>query len=109
MANSETIRHVQIKADRHTEGRYNLTNVNGIHSQIEKFMPESAERVPTTKYRNQYMTLFIWQWLHKDLSLDEKVSLFKRTIADSWEDYKESYNSIKNRSLDITPRVNSLM
>ena len=46
LAKSENIRHVQIKADKHTEGRYNLANVNGIHSQIEKFMPESAERIP---------------------------------------------------------------
>ena len=42
LAKSENIRHVQIKADKHTEGRYNLANVNGIHSQIEKFMPKSA-------------------------------------------------------------------
>lgn len=67
-------------------------------------MTESAERVPATKYLNQYMALFIWQWLHKGLSLDEKVILLKRTIAVSWEDYKESYNSIKNRLLDINTK-----
>lgn len=57
LAKSEKISHVQIKADKHTEGRYNLANVNGIHSQIEKFIPESAERIPATKYLNQYMAL----------------------------------------------------
>lgn len=101
LANSENIRYVQIKADKHTEGRYNLANVNGILSQIEKFMPESVERIPATKYLNQYMVLFIWQWLHKGLSLDEKVILLKRTLADSWDDYKESYENIKTRPLDI--------
>lgn len=104
LADSEQIKHIQIKADRHTEGRYNLANVNGIHSQIEKFMPESAERIPATKYLNQYMALFIWQWLHKGLSLDEKVILLKRTLADSWDDYKESYDSIKSRPLDINTK-----
>lgn len=104
LASNENIQHVQIKADKHTEGRYNLANVNGIHSQIEKFMPESAERIPATKYLNQYMALFIWQWLHKGLSLDEKVILLKRTLADSWDDYKESYESIKTRPLDINTK-----
>ena len=104
LAKSENIRHVQIKADKHTEGRYNLANVNGIHSQIEKFMPESAERIPATKYLNQYMALFTWQWIHKGLSLDERVILLKRTLADSWDDYKESYDSIKSRPLDINPK-----
>lgn len=104
LANSENIKHVQIKADKHTEGRYNLANVNGIHSQIEKFMPESAERIPATKYLNQYMALFIWQWLHKGLSLDEKVILLKRTLADSWDNYKESYDSIKTRPLNINTK-----
>lgn len=104
LADSEQIKHIQIKADRHTEGRYNLANVNGIHSQIEKFMPESAERIPATKYLNQYMALFIWQWLHKGLSLDEKVILLKRTLADSWDTYKESYENIKTRPLDINTK-----
>lgn len=104
LAKSENIRHVQIKADKHTEGRYNLANVNGIHSQIEKFMPESAERIPATKYLNQYMALFTWQWIHKGLSLDERVILLKRTLADSWDDYKESYDSIKSRPLDINTK-----
>ncbi|MCI9505900.1 MAG: IS1595 family transposase [Oscillospiraceae bacterium] len=104
LAKSEKINHVQIKADKHTEGRYNLASVNGIHSQIEKFMPESAERIPATKYLNQYMALFIWQWLHKGLTLDEKVIMLKRTLADSWDDYKESYESIKSRPLDINTK-----
>lgn len=104
LANSENIKHVQIKADKHTEGRYNLANVNKIHSQIEKFMPESAERIPATKYLNQYMALFIGQWLHKGLSLDERVILLKRTLAEGWDNYKESYESIKTRPLDISTK-----
>ena len=67
-------------------------------------MPESAERIPATKYLNQYMALFIWQWLHKGLTLDEKVIMLKRTLADSWDDYKESYESIKSRPLDINSK-----
>ncbi len=46
----------------------------------------------------------MWQWLHKGLSLDEKVILLKRTHADSWDDYKESYGSIKTRPLDINTK-----
>ena len=55
-------------------------------------------------YLNQYMALFIWQWLHKGLTLDEKVIMLKRTLADSWDDYKESYESIKSRPLDINTK-----
>ncbi len=67
-------------------------------------MPEPAERIPATKYLNQYMALFIWQWLHKGLSLDEKVILLKHTLAESWDNYKESYESIKTHPLDINTK-----
>lgn len=104
LANSENIRHVQIKADRHTEGRYNLGKVNGVHSDIERFIPESSESLPATKYLNQYMALFIWRWLHEGLSLDEKVILLKRDLTDGWDTYKTSYEIIKARPLDINTK-----
>ena len=71
--------------------------------QIEKMLPESAERLPATKYLNQYMALFIWLWQHKGLPLADKELLLKRTIADSY-DYAENYDKIKVRPMDINTK-----
>ena len=103
LAKQENTRHVQIPSGEHSNGPFNLGAVNGIHSQIEKMLPESAERLPATKYLNQYMALFIWLWQHKGLSLSDRVLLLKRTIADSIV-YKESYDKIKARPLDINTK-----
>lgn len=103
LANSEAIRHVQIPAGEHAKGTFNLGAVNSIHSQIEKMLPESAERLPATKYLNQYMALFTWLWQHKSLSLADKVLLLKRTIADNYS-YAENYDKIKVRPLDINTK-----
>lgn len=104
LAKTENIKAIRVKSGNYTEGRYNLANVNGIHSEIEKFIPKTAQRIPATKYLNQYMALFIWQWLHKGLSLDEKVILLKRDLTDSWDTYKASYETIKARPLDINTK-----
>ena len=102
-AKHEKVAHVQIKSKKYSNGPYNLGEVNGIHSQIEKMIPESAERVPATKYLNQYMAIFIWLWQHKGLSLEDKVYLLKKTIADS-ADYAQNYDKIKVRPLDINTK-----
>lgn len=103
LAKQEQIRHVQIPSGEHANGAFNLGAVNGIHSQIEKMLPESGERLPATKYLNQYMALFIWLWQHKGLPLADKELLLKRTIADSYH-YAESYDKIKVRPLDINTK-----
>ena len=56
-----------------------------------------------SKYLNQYMEIFIWTWQHKGLSLEDKVYLLKKTIADS-ADYKQNYDQIKARPLDINTK-----
>ena len=94
---------VQIPSGEHSNGVFNLGTVNGVHSQIEKMLPESAERLPATKYLNHYMAIFIWNWQHKGLSLADKAMLLKKTIADSM-DCKQSYDTIKNRPLDINTK-----
>lgn len=103
LAKSEKVAHIQIESGKHANGPYNLGEVNGIHSQIEKMLPESAERLPATKYLNQYMAIFIWLWQHKGLPLEDKVYLLKKTIADS-ADYKQNYDQIKVRPLDINTK-----
>lgn len=103
LAKLERVRHVQIESGKHANGPYNLGEVNGIHSQIEKMLPESAERLPATKYLNQYMAIFIWLWQHKGLSLEDRVYLLKKTIADSYG-YAENYDKIKVRPLDINTK-----
>lgn len=103
LAKQEKVRHVQIPSGDHSNGPFNLGAVNGIHSQIEKMLPESAERLPATKYLNQYMALFIWLWQHKGLPLADKELLLKRTIADSY-DYAENYDKIKVRPMDINTK-----
>lgn len=103
VAREEKVRHVQIPSGEHSNGPFNLGEVNGIHSQIEKMLSESAERLPATKYLNQYMALFIWLWQHKGLPLTDKMLLLKRTIADSVQ-YAESYDKIKVRPLDINTK-----
>ena len=104
LASSEDIKHIQIKADKHTYGPYSLASVNSVHSQIEKFIPESAERIPATKYLNQYMALFIWLWLHKGLSLDEKVMMLRKTISTDLDKYSDPYETIVNRPMDINTK-----
>ncbi len=99
----ERVRHVQIPSGEPSNGPFNLGAVNGIHSQIEKMLPESAERLSATKYLNQYMALFIWLWQHKGLPLADKELLFERTIADSY-DYAENYDKIKVRPMDINTK-----
>lgn len=94
---------VHLNHGEYTIGPFNLGAVNGIHSQIEKMLPESAERLPATKYLNQYMALFIWLWQHKGLPLADKELLLKRTIADSY-DYAENYDKIKVRPMDINTK-----
>ena len=94
---------MQIPSGEHSNGVFNLGTVNGVHSQIEKMLPESAERLPATKYLNHYMAIFIWNWQHKGLSLADKAMLLKKTIADSM-DCKQSYDTIKNRPLDINTK-----
>lgn len=103
LAKSERVRHVQIPSGGHSNGTFNLGAVNGVHSQIEKMLPESAERLPATKYLNQYMALFIWLWQHKGLSLADKELMLKRTIVDSYQ-YAENYDKIKVRPLDINTK-----
>ena len=103
LAKRENVPHVQIESGKHANGPYNLGEVNGIHSQIEKMLPESAERLPATKYLNQYMAIFIWLWQHKGLPLEDKVYMLKKTIADS-ADYKQNYDQIKIRPLDINTK-----
>ena len=103
LARSEKVNHVQIESGKHANGAYNLGEVNGVHSQIEKMLPESAERLPATKYLNQYMAIFIWLWQHKGLTLEDKDYLLKKTIADS-ADYKQNYDTIKTRPLDINTK-----
>ncbi len=55
------------------------------------------------------LALFMWQLLHKGLLLDEKVILLKRILAESWDNYKESYDSKKLVRWTLTPNVNFLM
>ncbi len=104
VAQDADVRHVQIEAGKHSNGIYNLGDINGVHSEIEKFMPETAERIPATKYLNQYMAFFTWLWLHKGLSLDEKVILLRRTVNNEITDYNETYDSLRNRPLDINTK-----
>ena len=78
LAKQERVCHVQIPSGEHSNGPFNLGAVNGIHSQIEKMLPESAERLPATKYLNQYIALFIWLWKHKGLPLADKELLLKQ-------------------------------
>lgn len=103
VAKQEQVNHVQIPSGEHSFDGFNLGVVNGVHSQIEKMLPESAERLPATKYLNQYMALFIWLWQHKGLPLADKTLMLKRTIADSY-DYAENYGKIKIRPLDINTK-----
>lgn len=103
VAKLESVNHVQIPSGEHSNGVFNLGTVNGVHSQIEKMLPESAERLPATKHLNHYMAIFIWNWQHKGLSLADKAMLLKKTIADSM-DCKQSYDTIKNRPLDINTK-----
>lgn len=103
LAKWENVSHVQIESGKHSNGPYNLGEINGVHSQIEKMLPESAERLPATKYLNQYMAIFVWNWQHKGLPLEDKVYLLKRTIADSI-DLKQNYDTIKTRPLDINTK-----
>lgn len=104
VAQDADVRHVQIESGKHSNGRFNLGDINGVHSEIEKFMPETAERIPATKYLNQYMAFFTWLWLHKGLSLDEKVTLLRRTVNNEITDYNETYDSLRNRPLDINTK-----
>lgn len=67
-------------------------------------MPETAERIPATKYLNQYMAFFTGPWLHKGLSLDEKILLPRRTVNNEITDYNETYDSLRNRPLDINTK-----
>jgi len=103
LAKWENVSHVQIESGKHSNGPYNLGEINGVHSQIEKMLPESAERLPATKYLNQYMAIFVWNWQHKGLPLEDNVYLLKRTIADSI-DLKQNYDTIKTRPLDINTK-----
>ena len=49
------------------------------------------------------MAIFIWTWQHKGLSLEDRVYLIKKTIADS-ADYKQNYDQIKVRPRDINTK-----
>ena len=103
IAKEAEIEHIQIPSGKHSYNGFNLGMINGVHSQIEKMLPESAQRIPATKYLNQYMALFIWLWQHKGLPLTDQVLMLKRTIADSYE-YAENYDKIKVRPLDINTK-----
>lgn len=104
IAEAANARHVQIESGQHTNGRYHLGDVNSIHSEIEKFMPETAERLPSTKYTAQYMAFFVWLWEHKKLSLDEKVLLLRRTYQNGLKTYSDTYTSLRNRPIDINTK-----
>lgn len=45
-------------------------------SEIEKFMPETAEQLPSTKYTPQYMAFFGWLWDIKNYRWMKKYSCF---------------------------------
>lgn len=104
LSKSNDIKHIQIKSELHVNGAYNLADVNSVHSQIEKFIPKSAQRIPSTKYLHLYMALFAWLWVHKGLSLDEKVLLLRRAVDRDSKQYEESYDKIKSKPLDINTK-----
>lgn len=104
LSKKNNINHVGVNSKIRTNGEYNLGHVNGVHSEIEKYIPESRQQIPSTKYVHLYMAMFTWIWVHKNLSLDEKVLLLRRTIAQYSKEYDEPYETIKRKPLDINTK-----
>lgn len=96
--------HIQILSGEHTKDGYSLASVNAVHSQMEKFFSPSQERTVATKYLNQYLALFLWNWQHKSLSLADRTLQMKRTIMDTWLKYNPSYKDIAKRPFDINTK-----
>ena len=63
-----------------------------------------AEGTVATKYLNQYLALFLWNWQHKSLSLADRTFQMKRTIMDTWLKYNPSYKNIAKRPFDINTK-----
>lgn len=98
---NEKIQHVAIKADKHTNGQYNLARINALHSEIAKYWPRQQERSPSTKYMDLSLILFWWLQKNAELSTAEKVEAIYDIIKNQHAEIDARYESIKNRKLSI--------
>ena len=73
LARKNCIKHIKVAGNMHSNGTFNLANVNSLHSAIDRFFG-SKEYLPTTKYLDLYLIMFWWLQKQKDLNSNELVT-----------------------------------
>lgn len=93
MDTKENLLHEQVLADKHVKGNFNLGDINGLHSKLNKFWNAKYGRLPSTKYMDIEIMLFWWLEQNKDLSLEEQIrklyNLLVEVYGKTTVDYKE--------------------
>ena len=87
-ADYEGITLEQIPSGKHTKGAFNLAHINSVHSELTKFFKHYGD--VATKYLENYLALFQWQYENKGLTFKKKDR--------KMEDYICSKDSSKSKA-----------
>ncbi len=75
------------------------TGINSIHSNMDKYWPDSKQNLPATKYLDLGLMMFWWLEKHNDLSVQEQVNTLLGYIID--HEFRIKYEELRHRKLTL--------
>ena len=103
-AENEKIQLEQIPSGKHTNGAYNLSRINSLHSDLSAYWNEHKENIPATKYMDLSLIFLWWLRKNKELSINEKIEKLYEIITDPKNKIDTKYETIKDREIDINTK-----
>ena len=103
-AEVEKIQLEQIPPGEHTKGAYNLSRVNGLHSNLASYWNEHNENIPATKYMDLSLIFLWWLRKNKELPINEQIDKLYEIITDPELKIYTSYEMIKNREISLNTK-----
>lgn len=101
LAKSENLLHEQVLAEKHVKGNFNLGNINGLHSKLNKFWNAKDGRSPSTKYMDLEIMLFWWIEQNNDLSLEEQIRKLYNLLIEVYGEITVDYKEISKHKMSL--------
>lgn len=73
MTRKNALKHIMVSSNKHSNGAFNLANINSLHSALDRFFV-GKEYLPATKYIDLYLEFFWWLQKQKEQSPNELIS-----------------------------------